>query len=53
MRRAGLAVFPYRSDQLVLVTNQGHPLAAAKSVALADCMDYDFIPVLFTSLDLK
>jgi len=39
----GLAVFPYRCDQLVLVTSQGHPLAEASSLALADCMDYDFI----------
>jgi len=39
----GLHVTPYRSDRLVLVTEQNHPLAQGATVHFADTLKYDFI----------
>lgn len=38
-----LQVFPYRQDQLVLVTPREHPLATRECLALRDAAGYDFI----------
>ncbi|MGP3789084.1 LysR family transcriptional regulator [Pseudomonas sp. B392_1p] len=38
-----LQVFPYRQDQLVLVTPREHPLATRECLALRDAAAYDFI----------
>ena len=38
-----LEVFSYRSDQLVLVTPEGHPLSAYESLYLHEATDYDFV----------
>ena len=38
-----LQVFPYRQDQLVLVTPRDHPLAKRECLALRDAAGYDFI----------
>ncbi|MDB5849960.1 MAG: LysR family transcriptional regulator, partial [Rhodoferax sp.] len=38
-----LEVFPYRADRMVLVAPVRHPLAAMRSVAFADSLDYDHI----------
>jgi DNA-binding transcriptional LysR family regulator len=38
-----LQVFPYRQDQLVLVTPREHPLAMRECLALRDAAGYDFI----------
>jgi DNA-binding transcriptional LysR family regulator len=35
--------FPYRTDNLVLVTPQQHALAQAQSIAFADVLDYEFV----------
>lgn len=43
VRTEGLHVRPYRSDRLVLVTAQDHPLVQRASVNFADTLDYDFI----------
>nr|WP_300309147.1 LysR family transcriptional regulator [Halomonas sp.] len=39
----GLQTFSYRTDQLVLVTPQDHPLAGNEAIFLAAATDYDFI----------
>ena len=39
----GLATLPFRPDPLVLVVPAGHALAAARSVALAQVLDQDFV----------
>lgn len=39
----GLHTFPFRSDRFVLVVSNQHPLAASKSVAFVDVVDYDMI----------
>lgn len=38
-----LARFPYRTDKLVVIAAQRHPLAKQKSVALKDILKYDFV----------
>ena len=40
---AGLEVLPFRVDRFVLVVATTHPLAAAKQIAFADTLDFDFI----------
>ena len=39
----GVQTTHYRSDKLVLVVPQGHPLAKRKKVAFAQTVDYDFV----------
>lgn len=39
----GLEVFPYRSDRLVVITPEKHPLARRKAVTIADTLDYDYV----------
>lgn len=39
----GLEAIPFRTDRLVVVTTEGHPLAARDEVAFAETLDYDFI----------
>ena len=39
----GLATFPYRLDELVLIVPQRHPLAAEPQVAFADTLAYDYV----------
>lgn len=39
----GVEVLPYRTDQLVIGTPVGHPLAARSSVRFAEALDFDFI----------
>lgn len=43
VRTEGLHVTPYRSNRLVLVTEQDHPLAHGDAVYFADTLDYNFI----------
>ncbi|HEX7113575.1 MAG TPA: LysR substrate-binding domain-containing protein [Steroidobacter sp.] len=45
----GLEVFPFRVDRFVLVAAPGHPLAAARSIAFADTLDFDFVGLDRTS----
>ncbi len=40
---AGLQVFPYHDDRLLVVTRAGHPLSKRKSVRLGDTLDYDHV----------
>lgn len=40
---AGLETFPFRVDQLVLVTAHGHPLTAHQSIRFEELLEYDFI----------
>ncbi len=39
----GLQSRPYRSDRLVLIAPQGHPLSARKMVRFADVLAYDIV----------
>lgn len=39
----GLAVFPYRGDELVLAVPAGHPLAARAEIAFIEAAECDFI----------
>jgi DNA-binding transcriptional LysR family regulator len=39
----GLEVFPYRSDRLVVITPERHPLARRKAVTIAETLDYDYV----------
>ncbi len=39
----GLTFMPYRSDNLVLVTHQNHPLAKVDRIAFADTLSYDYV----------
>ncbi len=39
----GLAVFPYREDNLVAIVPVSHPLAARNSVAFADLVECEFV----------
>ncbi|MFJ3056679.1 LysR family transcriptional regulator [Herbaspirillum sp. NPDC087042] len=43
---SGLEVFPYKSDHLAVVVNQGHPLAGRDRVALMDTLSYDYIGLI-------
>ncbi|MDY7560711.1 LysR family transcriptional regulator [Pseudomonas sp. 10B1] len=36
-------VYPFRTDQLVLLVPDGHPLAARDSVTFADTLDYEYV----------
>jgi DNA-binding transcriptional LysR family regulator len=45
LQSAGLITLPYRTDRLVLVVSERHPLAGRKSVSFAETMDYDFVGV--------
>ena len=40
---SGLRVLPYRSDRLVVIMRQDHPLAGRPSLRLADLLPYDII----------
>lgn len=40
---SGLEVFPFRMDRFVLVTAPTHPLAATRSIAFGDALDFDFV----------
>ncbi|MFO1321431.1 MAG: LysR family transcriptional regulator [Burkholderiales bacterium] len=40
---AGLESYPYRSDQLVVITPSVHPLAGRAQVAFADTLAYDYV----------
>lgn len=40
---SGLLVFPYQRDVMALVVNRGHPLAARRSIAFADTLEYDHV----------
>ena len=39
----GLQTLAYRRDRLVLVAPQGHPLAARRSMAFVEAIDYEFV----------
>jgi DNA-binding transcriptional LysR family regulator len=39
----GLEFFPYRNDELVLITPQVHPLASRRAVRFAETLDYDYV----------
>ncbi len=39
----GLEVFPYRGDQLVLVTPEDHPLSSRESLYLHEAAEHDFV----------
>ena len=43
VRTENLEVIPYRHDRLVLAVPDGHPLAAAESVAFEETLDTDYI----------
>ncbi|MBA1272697.1 LysR family transcriptional regulator [Stutzerimonas azotifigens] len=43
MPAEGLQVYPYRHDQLVLVTPRTHPLAERERISLGEAAGYDFI----------
>lgn len=45
----GLELFPYREDQLVLITPQLHPLASRKAVRFAETLDFDYVGLHTTS----
>jgi DNA-binding transcriptional LysR family regulator len=36
-------IFPYGSDQLVLITPKDHPLAKRKSVSFSETLDYNYV----------
>lgn len=38
-----VTLLPYRSDELVLVTPAGHPLARRKAVTMAEALAFDFV----------
>jgi DNA-binding transcriptional LysR family regulator len=38
-----LEVFPYGSDELVLITPKSHPLAKRKSVKFGETLDFDYV----------
>ncbi len=40
---AGLQAQPYREDELVLVSPQGHPLQQPEPMAFADALDFDHV----------
>jgi DNA-binding transcriptional LysR family regulator len=39
----GLQVYPYETDQLMVVVHPAHPLARLKSMRLEDTLDYEFV----------
>jgi len=39
----GLALIPFRDDELVLVVRPNHPLAARRSACFADALPFDFV----------
>jgi DNA-binding transcriptional LysR family regulator len=40
---SGLETYPYRCDELVLVTPPEHPLASSKKLAFVDTIGYDYV----------
>jgi len=40
---AGLEAYPYRRDELVLITPARHPLATRERVPFADTLDFDYV----------
>lgn len=38
-----LIIYPYKTDHLVLITPQGHPLAESKDIYFTDTLDYDYV----------
>lgn len=43
---SGLEILPFRPDRLTLVTARDHVLAARRTVALAELIDFDFVGLL-------
>jgi molybdate transport repressor ModE-like protein len=41
--QAGLQVFPYKCDELMLVVPDSHPLAVRASVAFVETLEYDYV----------
>lgn len=39
----GLQVYPFRTDELVLIVPNDHPLAARSSVSFAETLDFEFV----------
>ncbi|MBP0622405.1 LysR family transcriptional regulator [Cupriavidus consociatus] len=39
----GLNVLPYRTDRLVVLCSQAHPLAAVDEIDFRSCLSYDFV----------
>ncbi|QRX83325.1 LysR substrate-binding domain-containing protein [Glaciimonas sp. PAMC28666] len=39
----GLEVYPYKTDELVLIVPRDHPLAARSSVSFSDTLDFEFV----------
>lgn len=39
----GIEVYPYATDELVLIVPHGHPLAGRDSVSFAETLDYEFV----------
>jgi DNA-binding transcriptional LysR family regulator len=48
----GLETVPYRSDRLVVVVPEGHPLAARQSVSFNEAIDYEFVSLTQQSRSL-
>lgn len=40
---ADIEVFPFRTDRLVLLVPDGHPLADRESIKFSDALDYEFV----------
>jgi DNA-binding transcriptional LysR family regulator len=45
----GMEFFPYRHDELVLITPQVHPLASRRAVRFAETLEYDYVGLHATS----
>ncbi|HXT05874.1 MAG TPA: LysR family transcriptional regulator [Roseiarcus sp.] len=43
MAATGLHSIPYRTDRLVVITPNGHPLSRAESVTFAELVEYDIV----------
>lgn len=41
--RPELELFPYHSDQLIVITPKAHPLAGRKKVSFQETLDFDFV----------
>ncbi|GCF83556.1 LysR family transcriptional regulator [Geobacter sp. SVR] len=41
--RPDLEYFPYHTDQLIVITPKGHPLARKKTVSFQETLDFDFV----------
>lgn len=45
-----LAIFPYRSDHLVIVTHPEHPLAARRTVSFQETIDFEHVDIVAGSI---